>query len=202
MNKKYLIALGALGVMVVAIISLQHSFLDKKVDSTTHRQVAENNENPVPNQQLSILPSISYQTILENDEFQSGMQAAVKNSDIEAAKALQQKAIEIATAANLPASQINLLSGDSGLHFMQFLAKRQLFSIAFEKRYRELKGIQDLKLIYPEAKDLFARSDELLALRDKQILQIAQQLAGDEDVAPYLKQAREQWLLLNQRVAQ
>lgn len=197
MNKKYLIALGALGVMVVAIISLQYSFLDKKVDATTHRQVAENNENPVPNQQLSILPSISYQTILENDEFKSGMQAAVKNSDIEAAKALQQKAIEIATAANLPASQINLLSGDSGLHFMQFLAKRQLFSIAFEKRYRELKGVQDLKLIYPEAKDLFARSDELITQRDSQIREIAIELAGNEDFAPFLEQAQKQWISID-----
>lgn len=193
MNKKLFIVLTIAALAVAIFINKQSLFEADELASHNQPQASENAVEPDD----EYIPSISYQTILENDEFKKGMQTAVKNSDLDAAKVLQQKALEIATAANLPKSQLNLLSGESGLNFMQFLAKRQLFSIAFEKRYRDLKGIQDLKLIYPEAADLFEKSDQLLALRDKQIQEIAQQLAGEEDAGPYLIQAQEQWLALS-----
>lgn len=181
---------------LLAVVSLLVLFVVLYLQK--HNSVGESEKGG--NEQLASnrVPSISYTDILENDEFKRGMQQAVHHSDIEKAKALQEKALEIAFAAKLPEAQINLLSGQRGLSYMQFLAKRQLFSAAFERRYTSLEGIQDLKLIYPEAKDLFEKSDRLITDRDAAILKIAQELAaGNDDIAPFMNLAREQWLSLN-----
>ncbi|WJG07945.1 hypothetical protein [Aliiglaciecola sp. LCG003] len=141
------------------------------------------------------LNQFSYQDILENPEFKQGMQRSVKTKNLNKAKALQQKAIQIALAAGLDDFEVQLLSGDKGLNFMQFLAKRQLFAAEFEVRYQGLKDIQQLKLDYPEAADLFARSDMLIAKRDRDIIDIAKSLAtGNADLEPYIRAAQQQWL--------
>lgn len=178
--------------IAIALSGLLALLIFQSDPSTEHTS----NSDPAPNS--STLPSFSYRDILENDEFKTGMQQAVHNSDIEKAKALQQRALEIAYAANLPETEISLLSGDRGLSYMQFLAKRQLFSQAFERRYKALGGIQDIKLIYPEAKDLFKQSDSLIAKRDAAINDIAKELANGQDTTPFIELAEQQWLLLNQ----
>ncbi|GAC14168.1 hypothetical protein GLIP_1534 [Aliiglaciecola lipolytica E3] len=140
------------------------------------------------------IPQYSYTDILNNDEFKLGMQQAVENNDVELAKELQQKALEIAHAANLPESEINLLSGENGLRFMGFLASRQLFVEKFQQHYLSFKDIEQLKLDYPEAYDLFERSDKLIELRDDQIQQLAEALAGESgDVDLHIHEAKEQW---------
>jgi hypothetical protein len=140
----------------------------------------------------------SYQDILNNDEFKTGMQQAVLNSDIEQARELQSRAVDIAEVARLPEAEIQLLSGDKGLSFMQFLAKRQLFAAAFERRYLGLEGIQDIKLIYPEAQSLFAKSDALIAQRDKMILEIAAEMANGGNIDEHILQAKQHWKEIQQ----
>lgn len=138
--------------------------------------------------------SFSYLDILNNPEFRSEMQDAVSNFDLEKAKMLQQKAIEIALVAQLPAEELNIIKGDKGLMYMQFLAKRQLFLVGFERRYKQLGGINDIKAMYPEAKDLFERSDRLIAQRDAEIKAIATELADGAAIDDYLYLAKQQWL--------
>ncbi|WP_343861731.1 hypothetical protein [Aliiglaciecola litoralis] len=151
--------------------------------------------SPISSQSITE-PKFSYLDILQNDEFKDGMQKAVMDSDIELAKTLQAKAIEIANAAQLPDAEIQILSDERGLNYMLFLAKRQLFIAAFERRYLALEGIQDIKLIYPEAQNLFARSDALIAQRDQMINDIAKEMAGGNDIGDYLQKAKDQWKLV------
>lgn len=138
--------------------------------------------------------SYSYLDILENAEFRTEMQNAVRNYDLAKAQKLQDKAIEIALAAQLPAEELNLIKGERGLGYMQFLAKRQLFLAGFERRYKQLDGINDIKALYPEAKDLFARSDRLIEQRDVEIKAIAIELANGAPIDDYLYLAKQQWL--------
>lgn len=138
--------------------------------------------------------SFSYQDILNNPEFRTEMQNAVRNFDQQKAEKLQEKALEIAMAAQLPPNEINLIKGERGLDYMQFLAKRQLFLSGFERRYRQLKGINDIKALYPEANDLFARSDRLITQRDEEIQAIAYELAEGGSIDDYLYLAKQQWL--------
>lgn len=140
------------------------------------------------------LNNFSYLDILENPEFRSEMQDAVLNYDLEKAEMLQEKAMEIALAAQLPTEELNVIRGEKGLNYMKFLAKRQLFLAGFERRYKQLEGIVDIKAMYPEAKDLFERSDRLIAQRDSEIETIARELAGGANIENSLYLAKQQWL--------
>lgn len=178
MNKKSI----AVVVVVVALLA----FFMWQIQPTSNQDTVESD----PRGQTQI----SYLDILNNPEFRQKMQLAVTNNDDVLAKSLQDKALEIARAANLPAEQHSMLSGDDGLNFMQFLAKRQLFSQAFERHYLQLKPIDELKQRYPEAQDLFEQSDKLIQQRDANINIIAQQLASGEPIEPYLEMARQLWI--------
>lgn len=140
-----------------------------------------------------IVPSISYLDILNNPEFKSGIVSAIRDSNLENMYALQSKALEIATAANLGEEELSLLRGDKGLNFMIFRAKRQIFMEDFTYLYNQLLPIDGLKQRYPEATDMFARADELIAKRDASIEQIARELAGAGDFNAFLRQAKQQW---------
>ena len=137
---------------------------------------------------------ISYLDILNNPEFKQGIQQAVFNNDKQLFAQLQNKAVEIAEAAGLPEEEMEMLTGDSGERFIRFQAARQLFNIAFEKAFQRLEPIDHLKIMYPEAEDLFEKADNMIAARDEQILQIATEMAQGRDIQPFLEQARQQWL--------
>jgi hypothetical protein len=81
-----------------------------------------------------------------------------------------------------------------------FNAKRQLYNDAFEARYYSLEEVESLKAQYPEAKDLFPRTDALIEKRDAIIKQIAIALSN-EDIPSEdaLEQARQQWLMQAQK---
>ncbi len=140
----------------------------------------------------------SYLDILHNDEFKETMQLAVRTNDRVLAKNMQQKALEVAEAAELPQVQRDLLAGERGLDYLWFIAKRQVFSEEVEKRFWNLQSIDDLKSQYPEAQDLFARSEQLIEQRDQQIQAIAVELAEGQPLEAYLKQAQSQWLAQHQ----
>jgi hypothetical protein len=75
-----------------------------------------------------------------------------------------------------------------------FNAKRQLYNEAFEARYYSLEEVDSLKEKYPEAKDLFDRTDALLRKRDLIIEQMAKTLSGSNTVdSSSLEAAKQQW---------
>ena len=134
------------------------------------------------------------QQILHASDPVSGMATAVKNNDQAAIEQWQQKAVEVAKAAELTDSDITFISSEKGRDYLVFHAKRALFNEAFEQHYYELKGIAALKTKYPEARDLFAEAGRLIAARDAIIMDIAGELSDTEtpDEAD-IKQAKALW---------
>ena len=134
------------------------------------------------------------QQILHASDLVSSMATAVKNNDQAAIEQWQQKAVEVAKAAELTDSDITFISSEKGRDYLVFHAKRALFNEAFEQHYYELKGIAALKTKYPEARDLFAEADRLIAARDAIILDVARELSDTEtpDEAD-IKQAKALW---------
>lgn len=142
-------------------------------------------------------PSISYLDILENPEFEQGIQQAIQNNDQALFDALQAKAVEIAEAAQLPEEQRALIEGERGAHHIRFRAKRQLFWQEVERRYRELKGIEDLYAKYPEAESLFDQADELMAKREAMLNELADALQTENSSLnrnEAMQQAQVLWL--------
>jgi superfamily I DNA and RNA helicase len=141
-----------------------------------------------------VVPVISRQDILEASDLVAGVKQAVKQQDDAALKQWLEKAIALAQEAGLPQEDINYLQSDMAVNYLEFHAKRSLFNDAIEQAYYALYDIEPLKIQYPEAQDLFAKADQLVAARDKIIQQIAAELArGENTDEQTLQAARQLW---------
>ena len=146
-------------------------------------------------QQDAALASLSFrQQILHASDLMAGVKQAIQQQDAQALQTWQQKAVEVAVAAELSQQDIDFIASQEGLEYLQFHANRALFNEGFEQRYHSLAGIEDLKAQYPQAQDLFAKADEMIAQRDAIINEIAIELGGTNppgDVA--IKEAKRLW---------
>ncbi len=136
---------------------------------------------------------LSYLDILDNPELKRSVQESLLTQDDELLGRIQNKALEIAKVANLPAAEYALLEGRRGRQLMIFRAKRQIFMQKFEEHYNQFIAIDNLKRAFPEAQDMFAKDDELITRRDQQIKAIAEELSGGQDVEAYVQRARDLW---------
>lgn len=152
-------------------------------------------EPAMPEYDEAELASMAFrQQILHASDLVTGMATAVKNDDQMAIEQWQQKAVEVAKAAELTDSDITFISSDKGREYLVFHAKRALFNEAFEQHYYQLKGIDALKSKYPEARDLFAEADRLITARDAIIMDIAGELSDTETLGEAdIKQAKALW---------
>ncbi len=146
-------------------------------------------------QDAAQVPLITVMEILHASDLQEGVKQAVKDGNIEVVDSWMVQAREVGQAANLSSEDMEYLNSETAKDYVVFNAKRQLYNEAFEARYYALEEVETLKEQYPEAKDLFARTDALIEKRDAIIQQIAVAIAGSEqpDVAA-LEEARKQWL--------
>jgi hypothetical protein len=141
-----------------------------------------------------VVPVISRQDILEASDLVAGVKLAVRQQDDAAVKQWLEKAITLAKEAGLPQEDISYLQSDMAVNYLEFHAKRSLFNDAVEQAYYDLYDIEPLKIQYPEAQDLFAKADQLVADRDKIIQQIAAELAqGESTDEQTLQAARQLW---------
>ena len=146
-------------------------------------------------QDAAQVPLITVMEILHASDLQAGVKQAVKNGNEEDIDAWMAQAREVGQAANLSPEDMEYLNSETAKDYVVFNAKRQLYNEAFEARYYALEEVETLKEQYPEAKDLFARTDALIEKRDAIIQQIAVAISGSEqpDEAA-LEEARKQWL--------
>ncbi|MBU2978955.1 hypothetical protein [Alteromonas sp. C1M14] len=126
--------------------------------------------------------------ILHATDLEQGVKKGVQNNDDEVITSWLEKAQDVAEQAGLAESDVEYLHSDQAKDYVVFNAKRQLFNDEFEQRYYALQDIEALKVKYPEAKDLFAKAETLLAKRDQIINQIALTLSNgkspdDDDIA-------------------
>ena len=146
-------------------------------------------------QEAAQVPLITVMEILHASDLQAGVKQAVKNGNEEDIDAWMAQAREVGQAASLSSEDMDYLNSETAKDYVVFNAKRQLYNEAFEARYYALEDVDVLKEQYPEAKDLFARTDALIEKRDAIIQQIAVAISGSEqpDEAA-LEEARKQWL--------
>jgi len=146
-------------------------------------------------QDAAQVPLITVMEILHASDLQEGVKQAVKDENLEVVDSWMAQAREVGQAANLSSEDMDYLNSETAKDYVVFNAKRQLYNEAFEARYYALEEVETLKEQYPEAKDLFPRTDALIEKRDTIIQQIAVAISGSEqpDEAA-LKEAREQWL--------
>jgi len=146
-------------------------------------------------QSAAQVPLITVMEILHASDLQQGVKQAVKEGNVEAVDSWMEQAREVGQAANLTSEDMDYLNSETAKDYVVFNAKRQLYNEAFEARYYALEDVESLKAEYPEAKDLFPRTDALIKKRDDIIQQIAVAISGNEqpdDSA--LEEARKQWL--------
>ena len=146
-------------------------------------------------QDAAQVPLITVMEILHASDLQQGVKQAVKDGNVEAVDSWMAQAREVGQAASLSSEDMDYLNSETAKDYVIFNAKRQLYNEAFEARYYALEDVDVLKEQYPEAKDLFARTDALIEKRDAIIQQIAVAISGNEqpDEAA-LEEARKQWL--------
>lgn len=151
-------------------------------------------------EQAAEVPLITVMEILHASDLQQGVKLAVEQNNEPAINEWLEQALQVAHAANLSAQDIRYLRSKAAKEYLIFNAKRQLYNDAFEARYYALEEVESLKAQYPEAKDLFARTDALIQKRDAIIEQIAVALSGnDTPDNDALEAARQQWLSQVQR---
>jgi hypothetical protein len=141
------------------------------------------------------VPVITLMEILHASDLQAGVKEAVKNGDKDAINQWMEQAQVVAEAGHLAQTHIEYLDSQQAYDYVVFNAKRQLFNEAFEARYYALEDMGNLKDEYPEAYDLFERTEALLEKRDAIIVQMAQALSGTNppsDAA--LNEAKQRWL--------
>lgn len=146
-------------------------------------------------QNAAEVPLITVMEILHASDLQEGVKQAVKNNNAEQVDSWMEQAREVGQAAKLSSEDMDYLASETAKDYVVFNAKRQLYNEAFEARYYALEDVESLKAQYPEAKDLFPRTDALIEKRDAIIQQIAVAISGSEqpdDAA--LQEARKQWL--------
>ena len=145
-------------------------------------------------QEAAKVPLITVMEILHASDLQQGIKQAVENENEDAVNEWMKQAIAVGEAANLSQQDLDYLTSDTAKDYVVFNAKRQLFNEAFEARYYSLEEVESLKQQYPEAKDLFARTDALIEKRDAIIEQMAKTLSGSNTVDDAsLNKAKQQW---------
>ena len=173
----------ALVVLAVVIVAVFSWFTYLSLDADQRDQSAAE------------VPLITVMEILHASDLQEGVKQAVKNNNAEQVDSWMEQAREVGQAAKLSSEDMDYLASETAKDYVVFNAKRQLYNEAFEARYHALEDVESLKAQYPEAKDLFPRTDALIEKRDAIIQQIAVAISGSEqpDEAA-LEEARKQWL--------
>lgn len=171
---------GVIAVLVVIALAVAGRFIYLSQSSSSE----ENTQVPV----------ITVMEILHATDLQAGIKSAVSENDNQAIDDWLEKARNVGEQAALSNSDMAYLASGQAREYVIFNAKRALFNEKFETRYLNLRGIDDLKQAYPEAKDLFPRAETLLQKRNDIIERIAQTLAGgeapDED---HIREAQALW---------
>jgi hypothetical protein len=140
------------------------------------------------------VPVISRLDILHASDLANGVKIAVEQNDDNTIDDWLEKAIDLAVIAKLSEEDIDYLQSERARKYVIFHAKRRLFSEAVEQAYYDLYDIDSIKAQYPEALNLFADADKLIADRNKLIQEIATELArGGQVNDDILLDAKRHW---------
>jgi hypothetical protein len=158
-----------------------------KTDTSTPSSVmASDNDSAVP-------PLLTLDELLNASDFQEGIKQSVLNDDISALKDWQDQLLAVAKEVNLAPIDVKRISGQQGLVFIEFEAKKQLFNDEFIELFMNFESIDDLIQKYPYLTGVHKRARSLVDARDLAIERAATLLAEEGMSGDATQQARAQW---------
>jgi len=148
-----------------------------------------------PSQPNSILPPLlTLEELLNTNDFQLGIKLSVLNEDQSSLKDWQDQLVAVAAEVRLSQRDLARISGDQGLLFIEFEAKKRLFHDEFIQRFMNFQSIDDLIQEYPHLVGVHQRARSLIKARDTAIQRAAKLLSDDSPQAgDFIQEARAQW---------
>lgn len=146
-------------------------------------------------QQIERLPPLlTLDELLNTDDFQMGIKQSVANDDQASLRDWQQQLLAVAKEVRLSDRDLDRISGEQGLVFIEFEAKKQLFHDEFIERFMNFDSIDDLLQKYPYLSGVHQRALSLINARDIAIQRAAKSLSDDGlQGDDYTQEARAQW---------
>lgn len=145
-------------------------------------------------QVASLPPLLTLDELLNTDDFQMGIKQSVLNDDQVSLRDWQQQLLAVATEVRLSERNLARISGEQGLVFIEFEAKKQLFHDEFIERFMNFESIDKLIQKYPYLSGVHQRALSLLNARDSAIERAAKLLSDDGlEGVDYTQEARAQW---------
>lgn len=139
------------------------------------------------------LPLLTLDELLNASDFQAGIKQAVINDDRVSLKDWQGQLLAVAKEVHLGARDVKLISGEQGLVFIEFEAKKQLFNDEFIERFITFESIDELIQKYPYLTGVHERALSLIAARDAAIIRATAMLSEDGLQGDLTQMARTQW---------
>lgn len=154
--------------------------------STSSSAMTAENDNAVQ-------PLLTLDELLNASDFQAGIKQSVLNDDSTALKDWQDQLLAVAKEVHLAPSDVKRISGQQGLLFIEFEAKKQLFNEEFIERFMNFQKIDDLIQKYPYLTGVHKRAQSLIDARDVAIERAATMLSEEGIEGDATQQARAQW---------
>ena len=154
--------------------------------STSSLEMTAENDNAVQ-------PLLTLDELLNASDFQAGIKQSVLNDDSTALKDWQDQLLAVAKEVHLAPSDVKRISGQQGLLFIEFEAKKQLFNEKFIERFMNFQSIDDLIQKYPYLTGVHKRAQSLIDARDVAIERAATMLSEEGIKGDAIQQARAQW---------
>lgn len=139
------------------------------------------------------IPLLSLSELMSASDFQEGIKQAVINDDRAALVYWQEQALLVANEANLLPRELELISGEQGLVYIEYQAKKQLFNDSFVERFLYFQEIDSLINQYPYLTGLHERARKLVAERDALVLKAIEILENDAYQGNARIAAEQQW---------
>lgn len=128
------------------------------------------------------------------DDVQEGIKRAVQNKDNKALLFWQEQLLNAGKEVCLSQRDLNIISGEQGLMFIEFEAKKQLFHEEFVLRLVNFEKIDDLVSKYPFLKHLHQRAYNLISERDDAVQRAAKMLREEGFSGDAMQEARLRWV--------
>jgi hypothetical protein len=149
-------------------------------------------ESTLEGEQAAV-PLLSLSELMRASDFQEGIKQAVINDDLAALVYWQEQALLVASEAKLLPRELALISGEQGLVYIEYQAKKQLFNDSFVERFLYFQEIDSLINQYPYLTGLHERARKLVAERDALVLKAIEILESDAYQGNARIAAEQQW---------
>jgi len=176
-----------------ASVFLSLAACQPKENSTTDIDTSTSSSVTVPESDNGVQPLLTLGELLNASDFQTGIKQSVINDDKESLRYWQKQLLAVAHEVHLAPREISLLSGEQGLVFIEFEAKKQLFNDEFIERFMNFENIDSLIQKYPYLTGVHKRALSLIAARDIAIERAAAVLTEEGIDGNVTQKARAQW---------